>query len=140
MKKRSGLRRTTAGVLVALGIATAGTVLIATPAQAAPGSCSLGYTCLWADPNFETNGSGSAKKSFYQYISNFGSHQYAGTTQGLANSASSIKNNGVSETVHLYRGSNKNNYAFSMPNGTQIAFMALYANDDTESGYYDSFN
>jgi hypothetical protein len=131
---------------VAIALAVAGTIALPAAAQAAgPTGCTtLGYTCMWMDGDYKTASSSGNSVKWQQYIPNFGTWNYGSSTYNAANSASSLYNNGNTETVYLYDNTSKSGFAFSR--GVQ-QFSTNFAgafgvghNDNLESGYFASFN
>ena len=130
-------------IIVATVIAAVG--LLAAPSTADAVNCSAGYSCIWRDTSYVTDGSSSQKITFQAYIPNFGGWVYSGTAYSGANSASSASNTGNSERVYFYDSTNCTTFAFSLAIGTgdgNLSDASGYApagwNNKLESGAFDS--
>lgn len=138
-------------LLAAVGCLTVGggVLAIAVPANAAaPANCASGYACWWGDSGYLT--SGSTKNVHYEYdIPDFQKWNYGQTTQfalGDSNdSASSVYNNGNTDTTYWYTDANEGGYHFTLPikdgdsdlnNSTGAVGPGF--NDDLSSAYFYS--
>jgi hypothetical protein len=139
------LRRGAALLGLALA-ATAGTVLFSdSPATAAePPSgwdvCPNGSVCIWKDASFLTDSHPYDYVSFARYIPDYSTWMYRNTNIGSANTATSIINDGISETAYMYANKNKRNLLFSIPRGNSNWALAGDHGDNIESGYYYTYN
>lgn len=75
--------------------------VVAQPAMAIDG-CSSGRACLWEDAGYNTNGNTLGSYSFQFFDSTFHNNTYAGTSITVADMASSVWNQGNSQTVYFY--------------------------------------
>ncbi|MGY4643206.1 peptidase inhibitor family I36 protein [Cellulomonas sp. URHB0016] len=91
---------------------TVGAVLVATPASAGDGACSLGYACAWKDSNY--NG---ARVTFQYRIPNMSDY-------GFNNVASSLANNGRTSNVMWYTGTNYDGSGWLLQRGYWSANLA----------------
>lgn len=130
---------------VIAALAAGVTLLLAVPSPAEAVNCSSGYSCIWRDTSYVTDGSDSKKITFQAYIPNFGAWVYSGTSYSGANSASSASNTGVSERVYFYDSTSCTTFAFSLAIGTgdgNLSDSSGYApagwNNRLESGAFDS--
>lgn len=100
-----------AGVLGAL---LGGSLLTAAPASAADlHSCPSGYSCSWKDANFTSGGSTANSVDLEFYIPNYRvGHSYGSV--GANDQASSVVNNGNSESSYWYRDAYQGDYAFPL--------------------------
>ncbi|MBF0817631.1 hypothetical protein E4U02_14585 [Microbacterium paludicola] len=131
------LRRATVLVTTVASLLAAN-LLLAAPANAAPANCPSGTTCLWEDPNYLTNGS-SARLQWYRYsIANFRNYTYQGTSINLANTVTSVYNNGNTDASFLFTGPNKGGDGFILYVGTGKTQVGSLFNDNLESGYFQS--
>jgi hypothetical protein len=114
---------------------------VAVPANAAMSDCPSGYTCLWADTDFQTEGSGAKKISFARYIPDLSLWSYSGSPVNGANTASSVFNNGNVDNVYLYAGTYKSGRVIATlpPKGWVKNLDTFGRGDDIESGYFESF-
>lgn len=140
-KRFSGGKRAALACAAAVAL-TGGIVFGASPAFAGTGDCPSGYLCTWGDQGFQTSSKGNALIKFQYYIPNYGTLNYAGTSQNGANSASSIYNHGTSETAYIYANTYKSGFLFSIPKGNSNNDLWWQGsqNDNIESGYYASYN
>lgn len=103
-------------VFLSAGLVFAG--IAATPALAANPSCPRGSSCTWRDTAFVTAGSASGYIGFTNDIPDLGKKLYPvtpGVAQTGSMSASSMQNNGNSDTVYYYKGLRCNNVYFTRP-------------------------
>jgi hypothetical protein len=94
-----------AGVVIAM---SAGSLMLATSAQAASSNCPSGQACIWKDSNYATGGSGTALRGFSMYIPDYGTWNYAGTAENAGNSATSVWNAGNAQNAYFYDNNNPN--------------------------------
>jgi hypothetical protein len=126
MKKRS---------LAALAIAVPA-LIAGTASSAAATTCGSGYSCVWEDPNYVTNGNTLAHIKFYYYIPELGSWNYNGTSVSGHDTASSMHNNGTSQTVYYYVDSYCSGTSFSRSAGQMDGD---FTNDTPgTNGYFDN--
>lgn len=142
---RRHVRRNVLATLVAGATLLTGTIVGAAPASAVqPPSpwdvCPNGSVCIWADANGLTGNDPYATVSFSRYIPDYGGWRYKGTNIGSSNTATSIINDGISETAYMYANTSKRDRLFSIPRGN--VNWALWGNqgDNIESGYYHTYN
>jgi len=134
-------RRNIVTALSAIAVVV-GSVVVASPASAL--TCSSGSACSWGDSQYKTAGGEGNQVAFRYYIPNYSGWTYNGN--GNANdSASSVYNNGNTDTVYWYDDSSARTYAFRMAtkNGDQNLNDALGTapaghNDKLSSGYFTS--
>ncbi len=138
--RRSNVKKKLAMGFTAAAIGIAATFGIAAPASAANGNCPSSYLCTWKDSLSVTDGSGSALQLFQQHISNYNNYKYLGTNYNAGNSATSIFNNGITETAYMYASTSKRGFLFSIPKGSWNYFLSGSHGDNIESGYFASFN
>lgn len=146
--KRSSAALTAAAFAVGLSLAG---VALAAPANAAPAACPSGASCFWSDANYKT-GTSTADVTFQNYIPNFQCWNYGPTqvacnvlTGGSGNSndtATSVYNNGNSESDYWYQGSNQSGYSFSLAIKDYASDLATAIggrsfNNVLSSGYFD---
>lgn len=82
-------------------------------------------------------------KKFKQYVLNYSGLAYPGTSVTGNDTATSIFNNGVSETSYLYKNAGRGSLVLTLPRGVgydQLNAQSPSANDVISSGYYASFN
>ncbi len=143
--KRSGHRRSNrrVGLLAVTLLAVLGGSVLTTPAARAQSFddakaiCPNGSTCLWSGAGFETGGYTGRYRNYFYYIPDFSAYNYSGTSASLANSASSVVNDGYSEWTYLYTGTYKTGSYLSLNIGVGADLGSPY-NDNLESGYYAS--
>ncbi|MBD3941761.1 peptidase inhibitor family I36 protein [Microbacterium sp. NEAU-LLC] len=139
--RRDGARkRVTVAAIGAAALVSASVAGIAGPASAALSDCPSSYLCIWKDASFATAGSGTAYVKFQQYIPDYATWDYAGTSYDANNSATSIYNHGVTETAYMYAEDNKDTLLFDIPRGNSNWALGGNQGDNIESGYYHSFN
>lgn len=102
--------------LIACVTMSLGTFAFVQPAGAT--NCPAGYTCLWRDLSYATDGSTSKRIQFADQIGNFGNYTYSGTFHNAANSASSVSNEGLSNTVRVYSETQFNGPSFALARNT----------------------
>ena len=122
-----------------------GLTLVAVPAHAGvrEDNCPSGTTCTWGDRYYLTSGKAWSRIYFYQYVSNYTTLTYPGTSRSGNDSATSIFNHGLSETSHMYLHAGRNQRVLQLPLGagySQLNAQVPSANDSISSGYYSSFN
>jgi hypothetical protein len=138
--QRSSFKKKVAMGAVAAAVGIVATLGVAAPASAANGNCPSSYLCTWKDSLSVTDGSGSALQLFQQYITNYNKYKYLGTNHNAGNSATSIYNNGITETAYMYANTGRTTILFSIPKGSWNYFLSGSHGDNIESGYYASFN
>lgn len=99
MKSKKKLLSIVGTAALALGLST----VVAQPANAAASHCPLGYACIWQDTMYATNGNGLGLVKFEQYINNYGSYSFAGTSINSNEKASSVYNHGRYSKVRWYQ-------------------------------------
>jgi hypothetical protein len=114
---------------VGAALAVAASAGIAAPANAAVSDCPSGYTCIWRDSTYVTNGSGTALVKFQYYIPDYSTWSYAGTSINAGGNAISVYNNGNTDATRLYSSINKGGYYF------QLAIKTGDGNISNSSGY-----
>lgn len=128
VKRRARQGRLIPAVL-GLAVAVAAPLLAAAPANAAASDCSSGYTCIWRDSSYQTNGSGTSRVQFQYYIPDYSTWSYSGTTINAGNNAISVYNNGNTDRVRIFDGANKGGSYF------QLATKTGDGNISNSSGY-----
>ncbi|QAY61248.1 hypothetical protein ET475_15505 [Microbacterium protaetiae] len=84
-----------------------GGLLFAAPAQAAaPTDCPPTYACLWGDTAFKTGGATASVIKLKQYIPALRPFSYYGTSRTGHDSASSVFNNGSTDTAYFFKNEN----------------------------------
>ena len=86
---------------------------LATAEAAVATTCSTGQSCVWEDPNYQTNGNTFGKLPFVQYIPHFNQWSYQGTSLSAHDNASSMHNHGTQQTVYYFKNDNCTGSSFS---------------------------
>ncbi|WP_110589175.1 peptidase inhibitor family I36 protein [Microbacterium suaedae] len=115
--------------VIGLVVALAAPLVAVVPANAAASDCSSGYTCIWRDHTYRTNGSGTSRVQFQQYIPDYSTLNYSGTTINAGNNAVSVYNNGNTDRVRIYDRANKGGSYF------QLAIKTGDGNISNSAGY-----
>ena len=104
--------------VVAIGV---GTVGLAAPANAAaPASCDAGTACFWKDTAYKSGGDANLNMWYEHDLPNFQHWNYGHSeafllTGNTNDSASSIYNNGNTDTTYWYTDANRGGYYFTLP-------------------------
>lgn len=88
--------------MVAIGAIGAGMLAMAAPAQAATSDCPSGYACNWRDHTYVTAGQGGGFVKFGQYIPDYSTWNFAGTSVNSNDNSLSFYNAGNYETTYYY--------------------------------------
>lgn len=133
-------RRTRTALVAAL--ATLTLAIGMAPAQAATSNCPSGYFCIWGDYSYKTSGLDTALVKFYNYIPNYGYWQYAGTSIGASNTATSLYNHSSGgNDARIYKGTNGTGDGYTIgPLSSRSNLATSIAptgfNDTIESAYF----
>lgn len=142
--KKTVRRRGLAAAIVSAAALTAGLIVGAPATAAEPPSqwevCPNGSVCIWKDASFLTNSNVYNMVNFSRYIPDYSGWMYKNTNIGSANTATSIVNDGISETAYMYANTLKRTQLFSIPRGNSNWALAGSQGDNIESGYYYSYN
>jgi hypothetical protein len=130
----------TAGIAATAALAVAFSALVATPAHAGLNDCPKGYVCVWRDNFYRTGNLERAFVKFQWYIPNYADYAYEGTGIGSTNTATSIVNNGRTDTAVMYANTSKRTELFQIPIGNRNGNLIYPQGDNIESGYYWIFN
>lgn len=138
MKKRSGQLKAILVVSLLGGMSLA----VAAPAHAASSDCNSGYFCIWRDTSYRTNGSGTARVQFFNYIPDYWYWNYSGTTFPANDSATSVYNRSSGgNDARIYKGSNATGDGYTIgPLSGRVNLATSIAptgfNDVISSGYF----
>jgi hypothetical protein len=135
------LKKRIAAIAAATVVGAVGSVVgVAAPASAYPwGRCDSSFTCIWKDANFYTDQTNRQVK-FQRYIPNYAEWNYSYTNINSNDTATSIFNNGISETAYMYRDAGKGYQLFSIPAGNSNGWLTGGQGDSISSGYYYTYN
>lgn len=129
-------------------IAALATMIVGTPANAAPTACPSGYACMWKDSNYLTSGASGRRVVFeYQDYDFADNYYYWGTlgigTQWADNNATSVYNNGNLYGARWFTGANyaDSGYGYYRSKGSGNANLAGTGyNDNISSGCFVSMS
>ena len=128
---RMRFRRAIAASLAAAGIAAAGLVGVAQPAQAASSDCGSGYACAWS--GYDYGNDGWIDWKIWRYCI-----RYFGAS--FNDQASSFYNNGNSQVAYLYPDLNGGGIPISRPIKSGYPNLGtVNFNDKASSGYFDAY-
>ncbi len=129
------------GGAAAIALATTAALGVAPAASAFQGdSCPSSFLCIWKDGNWYTDQMPNSYVKFQRYIPCYCDWNYERTSINSNDTATSIRNSGVSETAYMYRDSNKGYQLFSIPKGNVNGALWGSQGDSISSGYYASYN
>ena len=125
-----------------LGVFATGLAIVGAgmPAHASQTGCASGYTCLWEDTNYLTNGDAYNEAAFEFYHTNF---RYWGAWSGINyvnDKTSSLYNNGRMSTVYMFNDSGFSGTFFSLSRGTGDGSLHNTVGNVPYSGFADELS
>ena len=100
--------RSAVAVFAAMLLALVGLVVAAPKADAAAGTCSSGYFCIWRDHDYQTNGIGARMYKSSTSVSTLVGKSFTASGAGsyAANDATSSMKNALSRDMTVYKDAN----------------------------------
>lgn len=132
------MKRVVAATVVAASALLVSGVVVAMPASAST-TCPDGYSCIWRDTGYLTNGNGASYVKDFYNIPHYVNWSYAGTSFNANDSATSVYNNGIGTAYFYVNGGCSGGFA-SLAGGTGDADLNNNVGAIPTSVYQDAFS